>query len=490
MIEGIIEKAKKENKKVYVYAHKFPDGDAISSSRAVVEYLKSQGIDAQYVVTNEVRAFNQIVGNIPITTSVEKDGISIILDTSTVSYAENTLFKNSSPENTYVIDHHGKVDGAVCIEDELGLSSENVLRDSNASSVCEILVNELEQEKINPQIANMLTLGLLTDTAKLKFLKSDTLQNLSKLMELGADYEQVLGFCTRKSNLREEVGIAQTLLKTKTFPIGDTFGMILSMDNSEVDELSRTFGVRSPQKKIFKMGDIENCSFMCMLAENTPGEYNIEFRSTPIYGNFNVLQLATLHRGGGHYNASGCAIKVKDANSKARLEESLQQESSELYSSQATDLPQITLSEQDKELSQILDSRKRLTEGVNPEILARVDSLIKAGANYDYTFKTFKSFERFMLQNEILSRIPSSMYSQRQPNVDILLSQEDIDALTKKYNINEDEILSTIDSFSNINISSASITLPNGRKSTIDRNGIITADIIQTRRDNTREISK
>ena len=490
MIEEIIEKAKKENKKVYIYAHKFPDGDAISSSRAVAEYLKSAGIDAQYVVTSEVKAFNQLVGNIPITTSVDKDGISIILDTSTVSYAENTLFKSSSPENTYVIDHHGKANGAVCIEDELGLSSENVIRDSSASSVCEILVNELEQEKISPQIANMLTLGLLTDTAKLKFLKSDTLQNLSKLMELGADYEQVLAFCTRKSNLRDEVGIAQTLLKTKTFPIGDTFGMILSMDNKEVDELSRTFGVRSPQKKIFKMSDIENCSFMCMFAENTQGEYNVEFRSTPVYGNFNVLQLATSHGGGGHFNASGYAVKADDGYSQTSLEETLQQEASELYSEQATDLPQISLSEQDAELSKILDTTNRLTEGATPEILAKVDSLVKSGANYDYTFKTFKSFEKFMLQNEILSRIPASVYSQRQPIVDISLSPKDMDILTKKYNINEDEILTAIDTFSSINISSASITLPNGKKSSIDRNGTIITKDADEKSDISAEISK
>lgn len=480
MIKEIIEKARKENKKVYVYAHKFPDGDAISSSRAIAEYLKNQGIDAQYIVTNDVRAFNKIVGNIPVTNSVEEDEISIIVDTSTVSYAENTLFKNSSPENTYVIDHHGKANGAICIEDELGLSDENVIRDSNASSVCEILVNEFEQDKINPQIANMLTLGLLTDTAKLKFLKSDTLQNLSKLMELGADYEKILSFCTRKSNLREEVGIAKTLLKAKKFSIGDTFGMILSMDNSEVEELSKTFGVRNPQKKIFKMGDVENCSFICMLSENTPGEYNVEFRSTSIYGNFDVFQLAIAHGGGGHYSASGCAIKVENESSKTRLEDSLIQESSELYSKQATDLPQITLSEQDKELLQILDNTKRLTEGVTPEILAKVDSLIKVGANYDYTFKKIRSFDEFMLQNEILSRIPANVYSRRQPIINISLSPQDIDILTKKYNVNENEILSTIDIFSSININSASITLPNGRKSSIDRNGTITTNISQS----------
>lgn len=484
MIEKIIEKAKKQNKKVYVYAHKYLDGDAISSSHAVVEYLNNHGIDAQYVVTHEVRAFYKFVGIIPVTTFVEKDGISIIMDTRTVSYAENKLFKNSSPENTYVIDHHEKAKDAVCIEDELGLSSENVIRNSNSSSTCEILVNEFETEKINPKIANLLTLGLLTDTAKLRFLKPETLQNLSKLIKLGADYEHVIDFCNRKYNLREEVGIAKILLKSRTFPIGNTFGMTLSMDNLEVDELNIIFGIRSPQKRIFKMSNIENCSFMCMLAENKHEEYDIEFRNSSVFGNFNVLKLATAHNGGGHHNASGCVIKVKNGISKASLERFLQKESSELYSDQATNLPQITLNEYDIELVQILDSTKRLTKGVTPEILSRVDDLVKKGANYDYNFKKFKSYEKFMLENEILNLIPASVYSRRQPNVDIVLSQNEMEALTQKYNIGEDEVLSTIAIFSGININSASITLPNGRKSAIDCNGIITEGVLLSKEDN------
>lgn len=169
MIEEIIEKAKKQNKKVYVYAHKFPDGDAISSSCAIVEYLKNKGIEAQYVVSREIMSYKQIVGNIPVTTSVEKDAISLILDTSTVDYAENKLFTNSSSENTYIIDHHEKAKNTICIEDELNIPNKNVIRNSKSSSICEILVDELEENSITPQIANMLTLGLLTDTAKLKF---------------------------------------------------------------------------------------------------------------------------------------------------------------------------------------------------------------------------------------------------------------------------------------------------------------------------------
>ena len=489
MIEEIIEKAKKENKKIYIYAHKFPDGDAISSSRALAEYLKLQGIDARYVVTTDVKEFNNIVGDIPITRDVDENEISIILDTSTVSYAENRLFKKSSPENTYVIDHHGKTNGSVCIEDELQLPKENVIRNSEVSSVCELLVNELQHEEISPQIANMLTLGLLTDTAKLKFLKANTLPNLSKLIEIGADYESVLQFCSRKSNLREEVGIAKTLLKSKRFQIGDTFGIILPLIHSEVDTLNKQYGIRNPQKKIFKMSDIENCSFNCMFAENTPNEFNLEFRSTPIYGNFNVLQLATSHGGGGHYNASGCPIKASDGYTKSDIVSEIEQQAIEMYSQQATNLKHITLTEQDHELRKILDDTNRLSRRVTPEILGKVNELIKAGANYEYTLKTFKTYERFMLENEILSRIPSETYTQINPNVLVSLSPQDVEMLNEKYQVSENDILSVIDTFSNINISSATIILSNGKKASINCDGIITTEQPQQQNNNLDEIS-
>ena len=60
MIDEIIEKAKKEQKTIYVFAHKFPDGDAVTSSTAIVEYCKSQGVDAQYVVTSRCTTFSKL----------------------------------------------------------------------------------------------------------------------------------------------------------------------------------------------------------------------------------------------------------------------------------------------------------------------------------------------------------------------------------------------------------------------------------------------
>lgn len=474
MIKKLIAKAKIHNKKVYVYAHKFPDGDAISSSCAIVEYLKSNGIDASYVVTNPVNSYIQIVGKIPTTQSVASNSISLIVDTSTLDYAENKLFLNSKPEDIYVIDHHIKTRGMSCIEDELNIPADNVVRDSSASSTCEILVSEFENEKLSPQIANMLTLGLMTDTAKLKFLKQNTLQNLQTLLQSGADYSHIISMCNRKSNLRDDVGLSKIFLKSQKFHIGDTFGIILSVDNKTVSSMASQYGLRAIQKKIFKMSDITNCSFNCMFTENVPGEFDLEFRSTPVYGNFDVQELAKMYGGGGHYNASGCHLSQKDGFTHQEIFSAITRYISDMYSEQVTGLEEITLTDIDKKLSSILNETDRLTKDVTSSTLSTVDELNKKGANYNYTFKKFKTFERFMLENEILSRVPTTTLAQRNPTVNISLSSQEVDSLCQIYNVSEDEILSIIDSFSNISIESASISLPNGKTTYIDKNGNVT----------------
>lgn len=471
MIERIIERAKKENKKVYIYAHKFPDGDAINSASVLVEYLKSNGVEASYIVTNPVNSYTHIVGNIPVTKSVDKGSISLIVDTSTLDYAENRLFLNSSPEDMFVIDHHMKAKGMSCIEDELNIPEENVIRDSTASSVCELLVSEFERDKISSKIANMLTLGLMTDTAKLKFIKSGTLQNLQTLLGTGADYENIVSMCTRKSNLRDEVGLSRLFLKAQKVDIGDTFGIVLLIDNETITSINSKYGLRAIQKKIFKMSDITSCSFNCICAENTPGEFDLEFRSSSIYGNFDVQKLATMYGGGGHYNASGCHLSQKDGYNPEMISSAIIEYVTDTYSKKATGLEPIKLTDADKELALILDNTARLTKGVTPSILSKVDELRKNGANYDYTFKIFKTFARFMLENEMLSRVPSVALTQRNPTVNISLSSKDVEMLCQRYNVDESEILSIIDIFESINLQSASISLPNGRKATIDRKG-------------------
>jgi len=224
------------------------------------------------------------------------------------------------------------------------------------------------------------------------------------------------------------------------------------------------------QKKIFKMSDIENCSFNCILAENTPNRYETEFRSTSMYGNFNVFELASQFRGGGHYNASGCYFNRSNSE---QLATKIKMQAIKNYIEQGENVPEIVKSEQDEKLSSIFEETNRLTKNVTPEILKQVDEMIKNGANYEYTYKKMKSFKTFMLENEILSTISNNKLTERTPSINIYLSQEQLAALMKRYEVKEDDILNVISVFENIDVRKASIILPDGRKSQISADGKI-----------------
>lgn len=394
------------------------------------------------------------------------------MDTSTVSYVENDLFKKSTKKDTYVIDHHESSNDTMCIEDELILPESNVIRNPSSSSTCEILVDEFDTEKITPNIANKLALGLMSDTAKLKFIKPSTLGNLAKLIELGADFEKISATGNKKTRLSEEVGLAKVFIRAKKFEIGDSFGLALSLDNKSVKNLLTHYGVRNPQKKIFKMTDIEGCSFTCMCAENIIGSYNFEFRNSSTYGDLNVFNLASHYSGGGHYSASGCLIKGK-TDSIEDITNEVIHTAQEMYcdSGNIRNLP--IESEANNKLAAVFESTGKLSHHVTPDVLREVNSLIKAGAQYEYYTKSFRTYEEFMLQNEILSKIPDFKLKDKFPSFRINLSAQDISFLTKKYGVSEEQILGSISAFSNINIKNASIYLPSGKGTTIDKNGNI-----------------
>jgi hypothetical protein len=235
------------------------------------------------------------------------------------------------------------------------------------------------------------------------------------------------------------------------------------------------------------MSDITDCSFNCIAAENIPGRFDLEFRSSQTYGNFNVLQLATNHGGGGHFNASGCTLTDKTSEDISAL---IIDETTTMYSEQGTNLEKITLTKTDEELVQILAQTDRLTKNVTPELLKKVQELINNGANYIYAYKKFKTYERFMLENELLSKIPESTYSQRFPIVSIYLSKPEIDTLCEKYNITEQDILQTIEMFTNIDVNFATISLPGGKKIQINSKGKISADNSDSKKSHSHLLTK
>lgn len=151
----------------------------------------------------------------------------------------------------------------------------------------------------------------------------------------------------------------------------------------------------------------------------------------------------------------------------------IQEQACLLYSEKSPSTTHIRMSQQDLELRSILNQTKKLTQNVTPEILTRIDELIKNGANYDYVFSDDKPLYKFMLEQEILSRIPNETLSFKHPFVNIFLSYEDVQYLQKRYRVKTDEILEAIHVFSGIYVKNASIRLYNGQRARIDENGTV-----------------
>lgn len=329
-------------------------------------------------------------------------------------------------------------------------------------------------QELNPSIAEKLALGLLTDTGRLKFLKDGTLKKLATLLRYGANFDKISFACNKKSRLSEEVGIAKLFLQAKRIQIGDTFGMVLPVDNKTIRDINTRYGIRAVQKKIFKMADVENCSFNCIYAENELGEYDVEFRNNSIVGNLNVGQLATMYNGGGHYGASGCHFSQKDGYTTESIMEMIEGKTAELYSMQASNIEEVQKSEYDETLSSIFERTSKLTKNVNPKVLDKISELRACGVNYDYLLKNIRTYEEFMLQNEILSRVPEQSIGNERPVVNIKLSAQDVQTFSEKYGVNDEQILNAIRAFGNISIGSATISLPNGAKSIVDSHGNVT----------------
>ena len=473
IIERIIEKAKSEHRAVNIYAHEYPDGDAIASSKTLEKILQDNGIKATYIVKNQ-RVNNRYKAVVDETTSfqgrVGRDDISIILDSSTMGHMENKLFTFSRPENIFVIDHHKKEERKTSIEDDLKLPKQNICRIPEASSTCEILAGQLKEAGLlNPEYATKLLVGLWTDTAKFRYIKKDSLDSLIMLLNSGADFEKVKTCLEAKRSLSQEVGMANVLLHTQKIKIGNTYLNYFGIDNENVRRIENKYGTKFIQKKVFKLMDTENTSLAVAIAENIPGNFFCEFRSSEDLGNVDVFSLATSMGGGGHYNASGCSINSDQGIDRTAREVLTALTNQALPSLVGLKVPENT--ECDIELKQILDSMDRFNKNLNPENFKRIQELISLGARYQSVYDEKISFENFMVRNSILTQIPDEQLKNRR--ISFKLSKRFLGDMKNKYDFSPEEVLSQIELFKELDIDYVSMMTPDGKSVSIDSKGNI-----------------
>lgn len=471
ILEEIVQKAKREGRNVNIYAHKRPDGDAVASSKTLEKFLLDRGVTARYILTSPRvdNRFSSIVGMVtPFQDRVLKEDIAVILDTSTTEHLENNLYKYSRPENTYVIDHHKK-DSRGTIEDVLKLPKQNVYRNQQATSTCEMLAGKMnELGGLNPEHATDLLVGVWTDTSKFRRFGPDTFDNLIMLLNAGGDYDKVRKTLDAKRYLKPQVGLAKALLHTKQIKLKNTYLNYLGLDNKTAKELEEKYSIRDIGKKVFRLMEVENTSMAVAIVESMPGQYFCEFRSSQDLGNVDVFSVASSMGGGGHYNASGCTVYGPSLDKVSRMV---------LTKVTNAGLPSLVgikpqeLSSTEIELGEVLDSMDRFNKNLNPEKFARIQELVNNGARYQSVYDDKMSFKKYMLRNELLSQVPDEQTEQSA--ISINLNKSFLDRMQSEYGASADEVLDEIELFKELKVDFVSIKAPEGKGRTMDSNGNI-----------------
>ena len=288
--------------KILITAHVQPDGDAIGSTLALMQMLRSLGKEAEIFIDDTVRKnlhalphFEEICR--PKTGEKFDADLLIVLDTSIERIGG---VKNLTDAPILNIDHHVTNKGG-----DFYLYVE-----TKAAATCEIifkLAGELNAT-ITPEIATCLYTGLATDTGFFQFsnTRAQTLSTAAELITLGVNPNFISEQLEKKS-LAEVRGLSTALKSLKMFYDEKVAGMII--DHATAKTFDSTEGF------IDEIRVIETVDVAFLITEKAPNFCRVSMRSKGV----NVAQIAEKLGGGGHIRAAGCTLKMTLAKAEKIL---------------------------------------------------------------------------------------------------------------------------------------------------------------------------
>ncbi len=202
------------SRKVYIVTHRNADPDAVASSLAVYELIKSlsRGVDmtlyvpegAELISKNLLQYFGYDLNLLRKEVSISDIDLVVVLDAAS-EYQLGTLGPYISRFKYVVIDHH---------------KNNNLIQNSvlnlvvpEASSTSELVVLMCMELGFRPndKLASMLIAGILYDTKFLRIMcRPETFEVISWLLRCGGKYSEVIDILTKK-----EVSYSEKVAKLK-----------------------------------------------------------------------------------------------------------------------------------------------------------------------------------------------------------------------------------------------------------------------------------
>ena len=289
------EKLKKEED-LAIFCHVRPDGDTLGSALALSLALNNLGIKAQVFCDDVVPSRFFFLNSVKsVKNALDREYRTLIAidcaDGNRLGSFYETFAKH---KNTYSVDHHVS---------NTRYAKINYVVDS--ASNCENVLSLIEEMglDIDQEIANLLLMGIMTDTGNFKHknVTAETLLSASKLVEKGADINAISYHMFNKQSKERAKLFGLTMSKIRYFLDGK-FGVAtisqkdLTISGAKQDETEGFID--------FLMG-IDMVEVGACVLEISKNKYKISFRSKGT----DVNAVAGVFGGGGHVLASGCQIQ-------------------------------------------------------------------------------------------------------------------------------------------------------------------------------------
>ncbi|HFC11497.1 MAG TPA: bifunctional oligoribonuclease/PAP phosphatase NrnA [Anaerolineae bacterium] len=284
---------------VLVLTHISPDGDAFGSMTAVGSVMRALGKNVTLVVED---GMNDEFAYLPLADKVKKrlpyDGdydLLIAVDCGDEERMGEPYLEVQDRPIIVNIDHHIT---------NTGFGRFNLVP-SSTSSACEVLYTLFDHlnYEISQDVAISLLTGIVTDTLcfRTSSVKPETLSIASALIKAGADLPSIVSralvvkpFASLKiwreglNKMKLEAGVAWTTLSFK-----------------DLDKPSFDGGSNAGLASMFS--NVKEAACGAVLREKEDGRVVVSLRSRPP---FSVAEVAVELGGGGHAQASGCALDL------------------------------------------------------------------------------------------------------------------------------------------------------------------------------------
>ena len=293
----VLEQMLEQTGSVVILGHVRPDGDCLGSTLGLYHYIQTNypAIRAAVYLEESSPKFGYLAGYDAILheTDEERYELCICLDCGDEERLGSFGVFLANASKSLCLDHH-ITNTRFC---EVNLVSEN------ASSTCEVLFEQLDEEKIDKAAAECLYTGLIHDTGVFKYscTSARTMEIEGRLMAKGIDFGSIIDNSFYKKTYVQNQILGRALLESITFLDGKCIFSALRQSEMEF------YGVNGKDMDgiIDQLRLTEGVEVAIFMYQTGPQEFKVSLRSQNAV---DVSRIASYFGGGGHVRAAGCTM--------------------------------------------------------------------------------------------------------------------------------------------------------------------------------------